>query len=235
MDYAELLNSNAEDITINSEDLNYFVGGFIGGGLDHPEGIASGKDGEAYAGGEEGQVYKIDTKERTFTQIASTGAVVGGLAQDGNGNIYCCCGPDVVRVTQNGDTSSYPNNKQSMLQLANYPVFDKNGNLYVSDSGGWKKDDGKIIILRQYRFAVSRRILEFPAGILSERFGERRLLVLGLIGVGIGYLALSFIGGYQGVLLALFVAGCGAAFQHSLCSSMISQSFREFEHRIALE
>ncbi len=29
------------------------------------------------------------------------------------------------------------------------------------------KDDGKIIILRQYRFAVSRRILEFPAGTLE--------------------------------------------------------------------
>ena len=77
-------------------------------------------------------------------------------------------------------------------------------------------------------------LLEIPAGILSERFGERRLLVLGLVGAGIGYFALSFVGGYQGVLLALFVAGCGAAFQHSLCSSLISQSFREFEHRIAL-
>ncbi len=29
------------------------------------------------------------------------------------------------------------------------------------------KEDGKIIILRQYRFAVSRRILEFPAGTLE--------------------------------------------------------------------
>ncbi len=29
------------------------------------------------------------------------------------------------------------------------------------------KNDGKIIILRQYRFAVSRRILEFPAGTLE--------------------------------------------------------------------
>ena len=29
------------------------------------------------------------------------------------------------------------------------------------------KDDGKIIVLRQYRFAVSRRILEFPAGTLE--------------------------------------------------------------------
>ena len=29
------------------------------------------------------------------------------------------------------------------------------------------REDGKIIILRQYRFAVSRRILEFPAGTLE--------------------------------------------------------------------
>ena len=30
------------------------------------------------------------------------------------------------------------------------------------------KEDGKIIVLRQYRFAVSRRILEFPAGTLEK-------------------------------------------------------------------
>ena len=77
-------------------------------------------------------------------------------------------------------------------------------------------------------------LLEIPAGILSERLGERRLLVLGIIGAGIGYFALSFTDGYYGVLLALFGAGCGAAFQHSLCSSLISRSFGEPERRIAL-
>ena len=77
-------------------------------------------------------------------------------------------------------------------------------------------------------------LLEIPAGILSERLGERRLLVLGIIGSGIGFFAVSFTDGYYGVLLALFVAGCGAAFQHSLCSSLISKSFGEPERRIAL-
>ena len=33
--------------------------------------------------------------------------------------------------------------------------------------------DGKVIILRQYRFACSRRILEFPAGTLEQ--GENPL------------------------------------------------------------
>ncbi len=31
------------------------------------------------------------------------------------------------------------------------------------------KENGNVIILRQYRFAVSRRILEFPAGTLEEK------------------------------------------------------------------
>ena len=35
-------------------------------------------------------------------------------------------------------------------------------------------DDGQVIILRQYRFACSRRILEFPAGTLEE--GESPLV-----------------------------------------------------------
>ena len=77
-------------------------------------------------------------------------------------------------------------------------------------------------------------LLEIPAGILSESLGERRLLVLGIIGTGIGFFAVSFTEGYYGVLLALFIAGCGAAFQHSLCSSLISKSFGEPERRIAL-
>ena len=77
-------------------------------------------------------------------------------------------------------------------------------------------------------------LLEIPAGILSESLGERRLLVLGIIGTGIGFFSISFSEGYYTVLLALLVAGCGAAFQHSLCSSLISKSFGEPKLRIAL-
>ena len=39
-------------------------------------------------------------------------------------------------------------------------------------------------------------LLEIPAAILSESLGERRLLVLGIIGTGIGYFAVSFTEGY---------------------------------------
>ncbi len=66
-------------------------------------------------------------------------------------------------------------------------------------------------------------LLELPAGIGAERVGERGLLVFGLLTAGAGYLSLSVAGGFHGVLLALFIAGCGAAFQHSLCSSLLSR------------
>ena len=64
-------------------------------------------------------------------------------------------------------------------------------------------------------------VLELPSGMLSERFGQRGLLVFGLLCGGAGYLAMSMAGGFHGVLLGLGIAGCGAAFQHSLCSSLV--------------
>lgn len=77
-------------------------------------------------------------------------------------------------------------------------------------------------------------LLEIPAGVLSERFGEQRLLVFGLIGAGVGYTTLSAADAYYGVLLALLIAGTGAAFQHSLSSSLISKTFNDGGRRIAL-
>ena len=45
-------------------------------------------------------------------------------------------------------------------------MFDQNGNLYVSDSGGWKKDDGKIVkISKDGKIDVwSEEISSFPNG-----------------------------------------------------------------------
>ena len=77
-------------------------------------------------------------------------------------------------------------------------------------------------------------LLEFPAGVLSERFGQRRLLVFGLLCGGLGYLSLSLAVGFESLLLALFLTGVGAAFQHSLCSSLISSAFDTGGRRVAL-
>jgi len=124
-------------------DVEYFVGGF-GEGLDHPECVACGPDQFAYAGGEAGQIYRIDTEQRTFEEYANTGGhFVGGLALDADGNVYACSGGEVKRVTPDGEASTYFTGAPGrQIKTPNYPVFDKDGNLYVSDSGDWKQDNG---------------------------------------------------------------------------------------------
>ena len=59
-------------------------------------------------------------------------------------------------------------------------------------------------------------LLEIPAGVLSERFGETRLLVFGLLCAAGGYLGVAFAVDFYLILLGFLVAGSGAAFQHSL-------------------
>ncbi len=77
-------------------------------------------------------------------------------------------------------------------------------------------------------------LLELPAGVLSERFGQRRLLAFGLLCAGTGYLTVSMASGFPGLLLGLCIAGGGAAFQHALSSSLVSEVFSGPARRTAL-
>ena len=77
-------------------------------------------------------------------------------------------------------------------------------------------------------------LLELPSGMLSERFGQRRLLAFGLLCAGTGYLMVSMAGGFHGLLLGLCIAGGGAAFQHALSSSLVSAAFAGPARRTAL-
>jgi MFS family permease len=77
-------------------------------------------------------------------------------------------------------------------------------------------------------------LFELPSGMLSERLGERALLVFGLLCAGCGYLALAVSPGVVAIALSLFVVGFGSAFQHALSSSIISKSFQGAGSRTAL-
>ena len=77
-------------------------------------------------------------------------------------------------------------------------------------------------------------LLELPSGVLSERFGQRRLLAFGLLCAGTGYLTVSMANGFSGLLLGLCIAGSGAAFQHALSSSLVSGTFSGPARRTAL-
>jgi MFS family permease len=77
-------------------------------------------------------------------------------------------------------------------------------------------------------------LFELPSGLLSERLGERILLVFGLACAGIGFVALGMATGFLVILLSLFVVGLGAAFQHALSSSVISKTYEDGGRRAAL-
>jgi sugar lactone lactonase YvrE len=110
-------------------------------GLDHPESIAIGPGGEAYTTGTGGQVYRINLEKNVGEQFASTAPRrVLGQCVDAEGNLYCadCTDGKMVRISPDGRESIYATGPGGRRFLcANYPAFDRHGNLYLSDSGDW--------------------------------------------------------------------------------------------------
>ena len=107
-------------------DVSYCVGGF-GEGLDHPECITWGSDGYAYAGGEGGQIYRIDVENNHFEQFGQAPNFVGGLCQDGSGSLYICSGNKVYKTDNDGNLTQYSVGTPDVAMIGpNYPAFDKN-------------------------------------------------------------------------------------------------------------
>jgi gluconolactonase len=117
-------------------------------GLDHPEGVAIGPSGDIYAGGEAGQVYRIDHHSLALREVASSGGFMLGVTVDGDENVYCCDikRREVVRVDgDSGELDVYSNGMASRHMVnPNWSAFDDAGVLYVTDSGTWHGDDGCI-------------------------------------------------------------------------------------------
>jgi gluconolactonase len=108
-------------------------------GLDHPEGIALGPDSLLYAGGEAGQVYRVDPTSGGTQQIAaSEGGYMLGLCLDAAGAIYICDAGigAVLRVDPSGALERWCEAADgTRLTCPNWPAFGPDGALYVSDSG----------------------------------------------------------------------------------------------------
>ena len=146
-------------------------------GLDHAEGIAWGLDGYAYAGGEAGQLYRIDIEKQELEQVADTGGFLLGMALDAHHNVYACDvgNSAVMKITQGGDVSVYSSGTPGEpFRVPNYPAFDAGGNLYVCESGDWHEDNGMV-----YRVSPGgetevwdRRPKEFPNGLCMGPGGD---------------------------------------------------------------
>ncbi len=84
-------------------------------------------------------------------------------------------------------------------------------------------------------YTAGMALSQIPAGILAERLGERRLLVVGTAVTALGYLAVAMAGrGMLSLAAFLLVGGLGSGVQHPLASSLVSRAYETGPRRAAL-
>ena len=119
-------------------------------GLDHAEGIAVTPKGDLYVGGEAGQIYRIEND--VPRQVASTDGFLLGLAADADGRIYAI--DNVAKKVWRYDPASgaldtFAGAPTASFKVPNWGAFDARGNYYLTDSGDWMGNDGRIWVVRQ--------------------------------------------------------------------------------------
>jgi gluconolactonase len=125
-------------------------------GLDHPEAVTTSLDPAVlYAGGEAGQIYRIDTERRVAREIANVGAFVLGLCASGAPELlYVCAGEEILAVDpRDGSYAPYCRSVSGRaLTLPNYCVLEDDGGLMATDSGD------------QFRGGRKGSVFRVPAG-----------------------------------------------------------------------
>ena len=105
-------------------------------GFKGPEGVTVDRAGNVYGGGADGGIRKL-APDGTVTEFANTGGRPAGMALDRHGNLFVCDPGKsaVLKVSPDGKVSLFADQVGSLkLTLPNFPVFDAEGNLYVSNS-----------------------------------------------------------------------------------------------------
>jgi gluconolactonase len=110
-------------------------------GLDHPEGVAYDPvEDVVWAGGEDGQLYRV--RAGAAEEVARAPGFVLGLAVDGRGRVAICTSSDGSLCAFDGEGV---HRVVGGLGFPNWPAFAPDGTLYVSDSGAWGGDDGRLV------------------------------------------------------------------------------------------
>jgi len=131
--------------------------------LDHPECVAFDRQCCLWAGGEAGQVYRIDTSG-AVTSLTTLGGFNAGIAFSPlDHSLYVCNAKmGLVRVDADGRHALFAAAAEGhRIVCPNYPLFDRRGRLYVSDSGKWKQHNG---FLLRFDADGSGRVIGGPFG-----------------------------------------------------------------------
>jgi gluconolactonase len=116
-------------------------------GLDHPECLAFDREGNLWAGGEAGQIYRIDPAG-SVTTVTTLGGFNAGLAFSPLDHALYVCNAKlgIFRVGANGSHTLFATQAgKHQIACPNYSVFDRHGRLYVTDSGKWKQKTGYLL------------------------------------------------------------------------------------------
>jgi len=153
----------------------------LGHGVDHAEGICVAPDGSVYVSGEAGQIYRLDDADRAV-QVATTGGWTLGLAADADGRVYAC---DAVK---RGVFRWAPGQTDPVLWSSgpvdaphtspNWGAFGPDGTYFVSDNGGWKAREGRVMAVRQGVSSVwTTESVDFPNGLAVTPDGSELWVV----------------------------------------------------------
>ena len=118
-------------------------------GLDHPEGLAIDRDGNLWAGGEAGQLYRV--AENSVEVVAQLGGFCLGITiSPGQEIVVCNSGLHCLQYVDRAGKvlRTIDRAAGSALKTPNFSVFDRVGNLYFSDSGTWNGGDGHVYCVR---------------------------------------------------------------------------------------
>lgn len=125
-------------------------------GLDHPEGLAFDNEQSLWAGGELGQIYRIDPSGRA-EEITRLGGFCLGLTFSAKQELWVCNSGlhALMRIDRSGKLlQTITSVEDRPLMTPNFSAFDRQGNLFFSDSGEWDKANGYLYCLRSDGIAV---------------------------------------------------------------------------------
>src|SRR2546428_9372477 len=105
-------------------------------GFKGPEGVTVDSEGNVNGGGADGVIRKL-SPDGKVSEFARTGGRPAGMALDRRANLFVCDvgKAAVLKITPGGEVSIFSDQVGPVkLCLPNFPVFDAEGNLYVTNS-----------------------------------------------------------------------------------------------------